>query len=272
MLSTQQTKEETIIFQKDKLLVKIIPDRNEMGRIAANEVAATIIKLLSAKEELNMIFAAAPSQNDFIEHLISNEKIEWNRINAFHMDEYIGLDADAPQGFGNFLKDRIFDEVPFKSVNYLNGLAENLDEECKRYSDLLIKHPVHIVCLGIGENGHIAFNDPGVADFIDKKLVKVADLDLVCRQQQVNDNCFVFLYEVPTQALTLTIPALLRGQYLYCIVPATNKAKAVYNTLNGEISENCPATILRTKEDVTLYLDSDSSALLEINKNQTNEK
>lgn len=264
MLYTQQIKEKVTVFQKEKLLVKIVPDRKEMGIVAANEAAERIIKLQEEKEELNMIFAAAPSQNEFIEHLIANKSIEWNRINAFHMDEYIGLADDAPQRFGNFLKDRIFSRVPFKSVNYINGLAEDIDEECKRYSNLLEKYPADIICLGIGENGHIAFNDPGVADFNDDKLVKVADLDLVCRQQQVNDKCFDELDEVPKQALTLTIPALLRGKYLFCIVPAKTKAQAVYNTINGEISEDCPATILRTKENVTLYLDADSSSLLDI--------
>ncbi|NLK47567.1 MAG: glucosamine-6-phosphate deaminase [Bacteroidales bacterium] len=265
MLFTPKTKKEKItVFKRGKMLVKIIPDREEMGFVAATDAAERIIKMQGEKEELNMIFAAAPSQNEFIAHLIANKAIKWNRINAFHMDEYIRLAADAPQRFGNFLKDRIFGKVPFKSVNYLNGLAKNLDEECRRYSELLEKYPVDIVCLGIGENGHIAFNDPGVADFNDEKLVKIADLDLMCRQQQVNDKCFNLLDEVPGQALTLTIPALLRGKYLFCIVPAKNKAKAVYNTLNGGITEDCPASILRTKENVTLYLDAASSALLEL--------
>lgn len=264
MLSTMQSKKGMVSFKKDELLVKIIPDREEMGKVAANEVTAKIIELLDARDEINMIFAAAPSQNEFIADLISRPEIDWTRINAFHMDEYIGLDADATQAFGNFLKEKIFGKVPFKSVNYLNGQANDLEKECERYTQLLEKYPVDMVCLGIGENGHIAFNDPGVADFNDDKLVKVADLDMMCRQQQVNDKCFDEISDVPTQALTLTIPALLRGKYLYCIVPAINKAKAVYNTLNGEITEDCPATILRTKENVTLYLDGASSALLDM--------
>lgn len=264
MLSTKQIKQGMISFKKEELLVKIIPDRQEMGKVAADDVTAKIVQLLDKQDEVNMIFAAAPSQNEFIADLISRPEIDWTRINAFHMDEYIGLDVDATQAFGNFLKERIFGKVPFKSVNYLNGQAKDLEKECERYTQLLEKYPVDIVCLGIGENGHIAFNDPGVADFNDDKMVKVADLDRMCRQQQVNDKCFDDISNVPTQALTLTIPALLRGKYLYCIVPATNKAKAVYNTLNGEISEDCPATILRTKENVTLYLDGASSALLNI--------
>ena len=206
-----------------------------------------------------MIFAAAPSQNEFLSHLIHDKRIDWTRINAFHMDEYIGIHPEAPQSFGHFLRIRIFDKVPFKKVNYLNGLAENLEEECQRYADLLTKHPVDIVCLGIGENGHIAFNDPDVADFNDPKLVKVVELDPICRQQQVNEKCFMTLDLVPKEALTLTIPALLRAEWMFCIVPFKNKAQAVYQTVYGEVSEKCPASILRRKENSSLYLDPESA-------------
>lgn len=157
------------------------------------------------------------------------------------------------------LRQRIFDKVPFKTVNYLNGQAENLEEECKRYSELLLRHPVDIVCLGIGENGHIAFNDPDVANFNDSHLVKVVELDPICRQQQVNEKCFEAFDLVPAKALTLTIPALLKADWMFCIVPFKNKANAVYNTLYGEISEKCPASILRKKENSCLYLDPESA-------------
>ena len=261
MLSTQ-TKTNSSTFTKDELSVKIMPSRNEMGRIAANDVINKIKELLVEKKELNIIFAAAPSQNEFINHLISAPGIGWSKINAFHMDEYIGLEKNAPQGFGNFLKKCLFDKVPFKTVNYINGQAGDINEECERYSGLLKNNPVDIVCLGIGENGHIAFNDPCVADFNDSKLVKTFNLDLVCRQQQVNDACFSHLNEVPLKAITLTVPALLKSKYMFCVVPARNKAKAVYRTLNKEINEECPATILRTKENAILYLDNDSAELL----------
>lgn len=267
MLSTMQSKKGMVSFKKDELLVKIIPDREEMGKVAADDATEKIIELLGKQDEINMIFAAAPSQNEFIADLISRPGIDWSRINAFHMDEYIGIDPEAPQAFGKFLKIRIFGKVPLKNVFYLDGLAKDFDEECDRYSKLLKEYPVDIVCLGIGENGHIAFNDPGVADFNDNRLVKIIDLDIISRQQQVNDKCFDLLQDVPKQALTLTIPAIMNGDYQFCIVPAANKAKAVYYTLNGEITEDCPATILRTKENVTLYLDADSSALLNLEKN-----
>jgi glucosamine-6-phosphate deaminase len=262
-MSYIETNADVITFTKGMLEVRIYPDREEMGKDAARDVSAAIQKLLETKEEINMIFAAAPSQSDFMKELIADKAIRWERINAFHMDEYIGLAKDASQGFGNFLKRHLFDQVPFKSVHLVNGQAEDPEAECKRYAGLLEQHPVDIVCLGIGENGHIAFNDPPVADFNDPKLVKVVELDMPCRQQQVNENLFTGIDVVPTHAVTITIPALLRAQQMFCMVPAINKAEAVYRTLNGEISEACPASILRTKKGVILYLDKDSASLLD---------
>lgn len=261
-MSYTETNTNVITFTKGMLEVKIFHTREEMGKEAAVNVSDTIRQLLKDKEEINMIFAAAPSQSDFMKVLITDKRIRWEKINAFHMDEYIGLEKDAPQGFGNFLKERIFDRVPFKSVHYINGRAENPFAECERYAGLLSQYPVDIVCLGIGENGHIAFNDPPVANFNDPKRVKVVELDLACRQQQVNENLFTNVDLVPTHAVTVTIPALLKAKYMFCMVPARNKAEAVFHTLHDEISEKCPATILRTKEDARLYLDEESASLL----------
>ena len=247
---------------RDLLKVNIYDSRDEMGAAAAKDVKAAILRALDEKETINMIFAAAPSQNEVLYNLASDKEIPWGRVNAFHMDEYIGLDKDAPQGFGNFLNRAIFGIAPFKSVNYIDISATDAEAEASRYSELLRQNPVDIVVLGIGENGHIAFNDPPFADFEDKKLVKSVKLDEVCRNQQVNDGCFATISDVPTHALTLTVPALMSGAELYCIVPAITKAKAVYETVNGEITENCPASVLRTHKCATLYLDPDSSSLL----------
>ena len=249
-------------MKKDCLTVKIYEDIHEMAKEAAEDVSGRIVSLLAERGEINMIFAAAPSQQEFLRCLISDRRIEWERINAFHMDEYIGIAGDAPQSFGNFLRSRLFDLVPFKSVSYIDGNAKDLDAECARYSKLLNDKPVDIVCLGIGENGHIAFNDPEVADFNDKKLVKVVKLDHVCRTQQVNEKCFEDLDQVPTHALTLTVPALLRAEWMFCIVPFAKKAPAVRNAVYGEISEKCPASVLRRKNNAVLYLDNNSSRLL----------
>ena len=210
-----------------------------------------------------MIFAAASSQNDFLKALLEDAEIDWTRVNAFHMDEYIGLEMGAVQSFGTFLKERIFDKVPFRSVSYINGHAINASDECLRYAALLDKYPVDIVCLGIGENGHIAFNDPHVAHFDDCERIKVVSLDDRSRMQQVHDGCFSTLERVPVSAFTLTIPALIAAKYMFCVVPSKTKDVAVFNTVNGPISESCPASILRRKENAVLYLDSDSSKLLD---------
>lgn len=251
-----------MIFEQDELIVKLFHTRTEMGIKAAREVSSQIQELLNKKKEINIIFAAAPSQNDFLYALIKDPAIEWTRINAFQMDEYIGLTQDAPQGFGNFLKEKLFSQVPFKTIHYINGQATDLKQECNRYAALLEKHPTDIVCLGIGENGHIAFNDPHVANFNDPALVKVVDLDTRCREQQVHDGCFETLQDVPVLAFTLTIPALTAATYMYCIVPATTKAQAVLQTIKGDIGEKCPATILRKKKGCVLYLDAQSAFLL----------
>lgn len=248
-------------FSKDRLKVKAFDTDVEMGRVAAADVAACIGKMLETREELNMIFAAAPSQNTFLAALVK-EDVQWNRINAFHMDEYIGLQADAPQGFGNFLDRGLFSLVPFKSVNKIDCSAADVDAECARYSALLAAHPVDIVCLGIGENAHIAFNDPWVADFNDPVAVKPVPLDEVCRQQQVNDGCFASIDLVPKTAITLTVPSLTRAAHMFCMVPYATKAVAVRNVLNEEVSEKYPATVLRKHADATLYIDAQSSKLL----------
>ncbi len=249
-------------LKKDLLTVNIYDSRDEMGKAAGADIKACILALLEKKETINMIFAAAPSQNEVLASLAEDKEIPWNRVNAFHMDEYIGLSADAPQGFGNFLKNAIFGRAPFKSVNYINIAATDANAECDRYSKLLEENPTDIVVMGIGENGHIAFNDPPVADFKDTKKVKPVKLDEICRQQQVNDGCFATIDDVPKMAITLTCPTLFSGDHLFCIVPAPTKANAVKATVCGEIGEACPATILRRHKSAILYLDPDSSALL----------
>lgn len=244
-----------------KLPVRIYDTRRNMGEAAAADVAACIRELLAVKQEIYMIFAAAPSQNEFLAALAATPGIEWNRIHALHMDEYVGLPADAPQGFGNFLRAAIFGQVPFASVDYI-GTESDPEETCRRYAALLQGIQVDIVCMGIGENGHIAFNDPPVADFNDPLTIKKVALDETCRLQQVHDGCFARIEEVPRYAVTLTVPTMFRARYIFCIVPAPTKANAVRATVCGPISEQCPASILRTHEHAILYTDSDSAALL----------
>ena len=246
----------------DKLEVKIFDTRAEMGSAAARDIASKFRDLLDKKPHINVIFAAAPSPNEVLASLVADTDIDWSRIHAYHMDEYIGLPADAPQGFGNFLCAHIFDLVPLANVNLIDCSASDADDEASRYSKLLEENPADVVVMGIGENGHIAFNDPPVADFNDPYTVKAVKLDEICRNQQVHDGCFASIDEVPIHALTLTVPALTRAPYLFCIVPAPSKAWAVKETLTGSIDEHCPASVLRIHDNATLYLDRDSAGEL----------
>ncbi|SFB82417.1 glucosamine-6-phosphate deaminase [Parapedobacter composti] len=248
----------------DLLTIQQYDSRAAMGSAAASAVVRELQSLQQKQETVNIVFAAAPSQNEFLEALVHTPGIDWTRINAFHMDEYIGLPDDAPQRFGNFLKERIFGKLPFRSVNYLNGNAADVRQECERYTQLLRQHPVDIVCMGIGENCHIAFNDPHVADFNDPAWVKVVDLDEACRQQQVNDGCFPMIRSVPTHALTLTIPALMAATFIFCVVPGANKATAVRHTLTAAVHAMYPSTVLRTHGNAVLFVDGDSASEVQL--------
>ena len=241
--------------------VSLSTSRQELGQKASADVCNTIKALLERQESINMIFAAAPSQSEFLEHF-TGSGIDFSRINAFNLDDYIGLCDQAPQRFSNFLRRHLFDKVAFRSVHLIDSSAKDANAECLRYTALLEEFPADIVCMGIGENAHIAFNDPGIARFNDEYLVKAVELTKSCRLQQVNDGCFERLEDVPTHAITLTIPALFRAKYHFCIVPGASKAAAVRDALHGPLDENCPASALRTLPDCKLYLDEDSSALL----------
>lgn len=248
-------------YMVDELKVCICESREELGKVAGADFAACVKKLLEEKPFVRVVFGAAPSQNEFLDAIACDESIDFGRMDGFHMDEYIGLPADAPQGFGNFLRRGIFDRRAFHSVAYMQGDC-SAEELCEQYAEKLKEAPIDIVCMGIGENGHIAFNDPPVADFNDPKPVKIVELDNTCRMQQVHDGCFATLSDVPTHAVTLTVPTMADAAYHFCMVPATLKAKAVKATLEGPIGESCPATVLRRLPGSVLYLDQDSSSLL----------
>ena len=249
-------------FAVEKLQVKIFSGRGKMGRSAGQAVAEKMREILRMKEALSMVFASAPSQNEFLEGLSQSPGIHWSRVTAFHLDEYVGLSREAPESFGHFLRMKLFEKVRPGNIYYLNGMAEDLGVECKRYTDLLKDHPLDIACIGIGENGHLAFNDPPFANFQDPLFVKVVELDLVSRQQQVHDGCFQNLDDVPRKAITLTISAILSATFIYCMVPASSKAEAVRGTVEGPISRSCPASILRTHNAAVLFLDTDSAQLV----------
>ena len=244
-------------FNADALRVKVYDTRQALGEAAGAEAAAWLRKRLEERDIVRAIFAAAPSQNEFLAALAAAPDIDWSRVHALHMDEYVGLPADAPQAFGNFLKAAIFDKVPFGRIDYI-GTEGDPDAVMARYDRILSESPVDVVFMGIGENGHIAFNDPHVAEFDDPLRIKKVDLDLTCRTQQVHDGCFPSLAEVPEYALTLTIPALVSADRIFCVVPAATKADAVRATVLGAVTEKVPATVLRRHPAATLYVDSDS--------------
>lgn len=246
--------------QFDGLEVLVYRERTAMGAAAATDVAATMSELMARQARVRMVFAAAPSQNEFLDRLARVDGIDWSRVTAFQMDDYLGLAPDVAQTFRRFLGDRLFDRVRPGEVHLMDGITPAAAER-DRYACLLTAAPIDIVCLGIGENGHLAFNDPPAADFDDPDLVKVVELDPASRQQQVNDGCFAVLDAVPTHALTLTIPSLMSGTRLSCVVPGPAKADAVRRALHGVITTACPASILRRHPNCTLYLDSDSYGL-----------
>lgn len=248
-------------FFADHLEVCISENRQALGQTAAREFASCVGSLLKQKPLIRIIFAAAPSQNEFLDAIAKDPSIDFSRIDAFHMDEYIGLPTDAPQGFGNFLRRGIFERRTFHSVSYLQG-GESIEGLCFGYARRLAEAPVDIVCMGIGENGHIAFNDPHAAEFDDPQKVKVVRLDETCRMQQVHDGCFASLDQVPTHAVTLTVSALAQAAYHFCMVPTAYKAEAVRAAVEGPVDEACPASVLRTLPGSVLYLDEDSAALL----------
>ena len=241
------------------LPVKIFDTRAEMGVVAAKDAAKIINEAIAKNGVANVVFAAAPSQNDLLENLLK-EDIDWTKVRGFHQDEYIGIDASEPAGFGNFLDRAIFKTVEFKELHYLLCNAEDADKKCEEYTALLNQYPIDLIFLGIGENGHLAFNDPAVADFNDPKMIKVVELDDVCRQQQVNDGCFATLNDVPKQAMSLTMSFIMSVPHASCVVPTIRKANAVYNALTGPVTTAFPASILREHTDAGLYLDKDSAS------------
>lgn len=248
---------------RGRLTAFIYADRSAMGAAAVEAGVAALRRALAERETINVMFAAAPSQEEVLQGLLRAD-VDWTRVNACHMDDYVGLPADAPQRFSNFLRTRLFDRLPFRSVNCMRPVLtlEEAEEEAVRYDAFLRSSPLDVCFMGAGENGHIAFNDPPVADFHDERWVKVVALDTTCRKQQVHDGCFERLDQVPTHAMTVTIPALFSAQEIICTIPAATKAAAVRDILTAPVSTACPATILATHPAAVLFLDADAASLV----------
>jgi len=253
-------------YSVDSLAVEIHGTRAELGQAAARAAAGHLRAILARQGSARVIFACAPSQDEFLAALAAEPGVAWKNVTAFHMDEYVGLRATDPASFRDYLRAQLSTKVNIGCIHEIAGDAADSGAECLRYGALLQAAPIDLVCLGIGENGHVAFNDPPVADFNDPAWVKVVELDSQCREQHVNDGCFPSLNRVPRQALTLTVPALMSAARLVCVVPGQRKAPAVAATLQGPISTACPASVLRTHQGAKLYLDLASASKLSLEK------
>ena len=246
----------------ERLRVVIHPDGRALARAAADQAAAAIRDAVAARGVAHAMFATGNSQLEFVDQLVGDTPgVPWGQVVAFHMDEYVGIGPDHPAGFQRWIRQRIAEPTRVGTVHYLDGLAEPA-AECARYAALLRRHPLDLCCLGIGENGHLAFNDPPVADFGDPVDVKVVELDRACRQQQVNEGHFPGLEDVPARAMTVTVPALLRAGTVLAVVPEQRKAEPVRAALEGPVSPACPASALRTAAHAILLLDPGSGSLL----------
>lgn len=244
----------------DRLRVVVCPTVRDAGRAAARDVAASLRRRIAADGRVRLVLASAPSQDQLLAGLAAADGVDWGHVEAFHVDEYVGLGSDDPRGFGRYLVDRLFTAVRPGRVELI-GSDGAPDELAERYAKLLAEGPLHVGCLGIGENGHLAFNEPGDADFADSAPVRAVALSARSRQQQVNDGCFGSLDQVPAHAVTVTVPALMAIERIACVVPGPRKAEAVRRTLAGPVDATCPASALRLHPDATLYLDPDSAAL-----------
>lgn len=260
---------DTAYLNVDRLAVEIHRDRIALGTAAAFNVATHLHAVIAAQGAARVVLACAPSQDEFLASLIEistrrsepTTLVDWSRVTVFHMDEYVGVTPDNPASFRRYLREHFVSHVAVGDFHAIAADNSDAAEVCLAYRNLLAERPIDLICLGIGENGHIAFNDPP-ADFADPAWVKVVALDRKCRQQQVNDGCFPDLDTVPRNALTLTPTVFRHARQLSIHVPGARKAAAVKATLGGPISSACPASILRLHPAATLYLDRDSAGSL----------
>jgi glucosamine-6-phosphate deaminase len=249
-------------FSADALSVHVFASQDDLSVYVTGKVRATLNDAIARQGSAAAILATGNSQIRFLQRLAASGGIDWSRVTLFHMDEYLGLPADHPACFRHYMRERVEKLVKPRAFHYLAGDTDLPLDECARYTALLRAQPIDLCCLGIGENGHVAFNDPPVARFDDAHWVKLVKLDNPCKMQQVREGHFPLLEAVPPYAFTLTIPALCSAKKMLCLAPEKRKALPVKNTLQGPISTACPASILRRQPQCELLLDVDSAALL----------
>jgi len=250
-------------FQVEKAFVRILADKAGAGKAAATQAIPIVAQAVRTKGQARIIVGTGASQLELVQCLVESPDLDWRSIEVFHMDEYVGLASDHPASFRGWLREHVVEKAPVKQVHYLSGEVEDLQAECRRYGEEIARSPIDVVFIGFGENGHIAFNDPHVADFRDPLPVKRVEMDRVCRMQQVGEGAFPDLESVPREALTLTIPTLFECEHLICTVPEQRKAEAVRKAILGEVTPDCPASIVRTHPRCWIFLDGDSASLLD---------
>lgn len=250
-------------FKCETLAVEIYKDSVAAGEAASQAAAQALQQLGNNGKKISVIFATGGSQVNFLHTLVETDNLPWARMQAFHMDEYVGISASHPASFCHYLNERLVQKVPIGQFSFIDGMAADPARTCNIYAEKLRSSNPQLCFLGIGENGHLAFNDPHVADFNDPVDMKVVQLDMPCREQQAAEGWFESAEQVPEFAMTLTIPTLFRVPKLIATVPGARKATIVRRTLEESISTDCPATILRTHPDATLYLDLESAAELD---------
>lgn len=249
-------------FWVDALETRVYANAAILAQAAADLAEEYLQSCLRQQDFARIVLATGNSQIQFLDRLTASEKIDWSRVTLFHLDEYLGIDREHPASFRRYLRDRVENRVRPYQFHYLQGDAPDPLAECQRYATLLQERPLDLCCLGLGENGHLAFNEPEVADFNDPEAVKIVALDAKTRQQQVNGGHFPSRDAVPQAAMTLTLPSICSAAKILCLAPSDRKAKIVKAMLQGEIQPQCPASILRTQSRAILFLDSDSASLL----------
>lgn len=249
-------------FRVDDLSVHVFPTQDNLSRYVTDCVRELLVEAIARQGSAAAILATGNSQIRFLERLVLTGGVDWSRVTLFHMDEYLGIPAAHSASFRHYMHERVEKLVRPRAFHYLAGDADLPLDECVRYTALLKAQPIDLVCLGIGENGHIAFNDPPVCRFEETHWVKLVKLDDACKMQQVKEGHFPSLEAVPPYAYTLTIPALCSPRHMICLAPEKRKAISVRNALQGPITTTCPASILRRQKHCDLLLDADSASLL----------
>ncbi|MGC2398918.1 MAG: 6-phosphogluconolactonase [Acidobacteriaceae bacterium] len=258
-----ETKDGVTSHTAGKMKLKVYPSKRAAGEAAARAVAEELQRLAQLQERIGVIFATGAAQFDTLAFLTSTPGLPWKKVRGFHLDEYVGLDQNHPASFRQFLRDRLTQQVEMAAFFEMDGTALDLEAVCRNYvKEMHVAEP-QLCLLGIGENGHVAFNEPAEADFQDPLEMKIVSLDQTCRQQQAAEGWFPTWQDAPERALTLTIPTVMRVPKLIASVPGPRKAKIIRRTVQEAISTDCPSTILRTHPDITVYLDTDSAAELE---------